>query len=115
VAAVTGWDDAVANQALQGGSLPALADVLEQGSRGDMLSPGSTGPALTTLLTGTWPGEHGVVADTFFRTGSPDFAEVASWADPAGVQADTLPLAAERAGKLVAAVGWPGLGDGDAV
>ncbi len=114
LAAVTGWDDAAAAELLKAGSLPMLAAMVEQGSHGDLLSPGGTGPALTTLLTGAWPAEHGVVADTFFRTGSPDFADVAAWTDPGLVQADTLPLAAERAGKLVAAVGWPGLGGDEA-
>jgi 2',3'-cyclic-nucleotide 2'-phosphodiesterase (5'-nucleotidase family) len=109
VAAVTGWDDATANRFLQGGELPALQAVVEQGSSGDLLAPGGTGPALATLLTGAWPAEHGVVRDVFYRTGSPDFADVATWTDPGIVQADTLPQAAERAGKLVAAVGWPGL------
>lgn len=115
LAAVTGWDDATADTLLQGGSLPTLAAMVEQGSRGDLLSPGGLGPALTTILTGAWPSEHGVVGDTFYRTGSPDFADVATWTDPGVVQADTLPLAAERAGKLVAAVGWPGLDGEDAV
>ncbi|MDQ2655367.1 MAG: 5'-nucleotidase C-terminal domain-containing protein [Chloroflexota bacterium] len=114
LAAVTGWD-AAADALLQDGSLPTLEAMVEQGSRGDLLSPGGTGPALTTLLTGAWPAEHGVVGDTFYRTGSPDFADVAAWTDPGIVQADTLPLAAERAGKLVAAVGWPGLDGDDAV
>jgi 2',3'-cyclic-nucleotide 2'-phosphodiesterase (5'-nucleotidase family) len=111
LAAVSGWDSAVAESLVQSGSLPVLASIAETGSRGDLSAPGSTGPALATLLTGAWPGEHGVVGDVFFRTGSPDFADVATWSDPGIVQADTLPLAAERAGKLVAAVGWPGLGD----
>lgn len=115
VAAVTGWDDAAAAAMLQDGSLPTLATLVEEGSRGDLLSPGSTGPALTTLLTGAWPAEHGVVAETFFRTGSPDFTDVATWTDPGIVQADTLPLAAERAGKVVVAVGWPGLDNEEAV
>jgi 2',3'-cyclic-nucleotide 2'-phosphodiesterase (5'-nucleotidase family) len=113
LAAVTGWDDATASSLLAAGRLPALQAMVEQGGSGDMLSPGGTGPALTTLLTGAWPSEHGVISDTFYRTGSPEFAGVATWTDPGVVQADTLPLAAERAGKLVASVGWPGL-DGDA-
>lgn len=110
LAAVTGWDEGVAGQLIKAGRLPSLGEIADQGSYGALLAPGSTGAALTTLLTGTWPAEHGVVSDTFFRTGSPSFANVATWNDPGVVQADTLPLAAERAGKQVAAVGWPGLG-----
>lgn len=115
LAAVTGWNDAAADALLQAGELPTLAGIVQEGSRGGLLAPGGAGPALTTLLTGAWPSESGVVSDTFFRTGSPDFSDVTVWTDPGSVQADTLPLAAERAGKLVAAVGWPGLGGEDAV
>lgn len=114
LAAVTGWDPAAA-QAAADDTAPALRALLETGSHGDMLSPGGVGPALATLLTGAWPAEHGVVSDTFFRTGSPDFAEIATWGDPGVGQADTLPLAAERAGKQVAAVGWPAPGAGSGV
>ena len=71
--------------------------------------PATTGTSLATLLTGTWPAEHGVVGDRFFRTGSPDFADFATWADPGLIQADTLPQAAERAGKQVVSVGWEGV------
>ena len=47
-----------------------------------------------------------MVGDRFFRTGSPDFADFATWSDPGLIQADTLPQAAERAGKQVVSVGW---------
>ena len=96
------------------GALPAMADLLEQGASGDEYGllapfPATTGTALPTLLTGTWPAEHGIVGDRFYRTGSPDFADFASWSDPGLIQADTLPQAAERAGKMVVAVGWEGV------
>ena len=71
--------------------------------------PATTGANQATLLTGTWPAEHGVVGDRFFRTGSPDFADFATWTDPGLIQADTLPQAAERAGKQVVSVGWEGV------
>lgn len=93
------------------GALPALAAMREGGATAELLAPfpATVGSDVTSLLTGTWPGEHGVVGDRFFRTGSPDFANWTSWDDPGIVQADTLPQAAERAGKQVVAVGWPGL------
>ena len=46
------------------------------------------------------------MGDRFFRTGSPDFADFATWAGSGLIQADTLPQAAERAGKQVVSVGW---------
>jgi 2',3'-cyclic-nucleotide 2'-phosphodiesterase (5'-nucleotidase family) len=95
------------------GALPALADMLAHGASGkDGLLPpfpATVGTDLATLLTGAWPAEHGVMADRFYRTGSPDFADWAAWTDPGLIQADTLPQAAERAGKQVVAVGWDGV------
>src|SRR5829696_9468190 len=95
------------------GALPAIADVLAEGVRADgglaAPFPATTGTNPVTLLTGTWPAEHGVVADRFYRTGSPDFADFATWTDPGLIQADTLPQAADRAGKQVVSVGWAGV------
>src|SRR5215211_1924984 len=92
------------------GALPAIAGVLAEGTSADgglrPPFPTTTGTNLTTLLTGTGPAEHGVVGDRFFRTGSPDFADFATWTDPGLIQADTLPQAVERAGKQVVSVGW---------
>ncbi len=95
------------------GALPAIADMMETGAtaEGGLLDPfpATTGTSLPTLLTGTWPAEHGIVGDRFYRTGAPDFADVAIWDDAGLIQADTLPQAAERAGKTVVAVGWGGV------
>src|SRR3954471_9736660 len=95
------------------GALPAIAGVLAEGisAEGGLAAPfpATTGTNPATLLTGTWPAEHGVVADRFFRTGSLDFADFATWADPGLIQADTLSQAAERAGEQVVSVGWDGL------
>jgi 2',3'-cyclic-nucleotide 2'-phosphodiesterase (5'-nucleotidase family) len=92
------------------GALPAIAGVLSEGTSADggLLQPfpATMGSNVSTLLTGTWPAEHGVVGDRFFRTGSPDFADYATWVDPGLIQADTLPQTAERAGKQVVSVGW---------
>jgi 2',3'-cyclic-nucleotide 2'-phosphodiesterase (5'-nucleotidase family) len=95
------------------GALPALAAMLEDGARaeGGLVAPipATTGPGLTTLLTGTWPAEHGIVGDRFFRTGSPTFSDWTGWDNAGIVQAETLPQAVERAGKQVVAVGWGGV------
>jgi 2',3'-cyclic-nucleotide 2'-phosphodiesterase (5'-nucleotidase family) len=92
------------------GALPTIAEVRTAGASADGglrgPFPATTGANLTTLLTGAWPAEHGVVGDRFFRTGSPDFADFATWTDPGLTQTDTLPQAVERAGKQVVSVGW---------
>jgi len=91
------------------GALPALSDLL-QGAQGSLLAPfpAGAGTMQPTLLSGAWPAEHGIVGETFYRTGSPYFADTATWSDPGLMQADTLPQAAERAGKPVVAIGWDG-------
>ena len=72
--------------------------------------PATVGTNPATLLTGTWPAEHGIVADRFFRTGSPDFADFATWADRGSDPGrHVAPSQAERAGKQVVSVGWEGL------
>jgi 2',3'-cyclic-nucleotide 2'-phosphodiesterase (5'-nucleotidase family) len=93
------------------GAVPALAAMQEDGAKGHIVDafPATTGTSLPTLLSGAWPAEHGVVGERFFRTGSPDFADWASWTDAGLVQADTLPQAAERAGKTVVSIGWQGV------
>jgi 2',3'-cyclic-nucleotide 2'-phosphodiesterase (5'-nucleotidase family) len=95
------------------GALPAIADMTETGASGESgligPFPATMGTSLPTLLTGTWPAEHGIVGDRFFRTGSPNFADVADWDDAGLIQADTLPQAAERAGKTVVSVGMGGV------
>ena len=60
--------DLVASFAAEG-ALPAMADLLAEGAVADggLLAPfpATTGVDLATLLTGTWPAEHGVVGDRF--------------------------------------------------
>ena len=73
------------------GALPAMAALLDEGARaaGGLREPypATTGASFATLLSGTWPAEHGIVGDRFFRTGSPDFADFATWTDPSLIQA----------------------------
>ena len=94
------------------GALPTFADLIETGIHGDngllQAFPPNTGVGWATLATGTWPGEHGSTNNTFHRSGEADFAASTSFATPGVLQADTLAQAAERAGKTVVAVEWPG-------
>ena len=90
------------------GAMPAFSELEEHGVKGSLRDafPATIGTSLPTLLTGAWPAEHGVTGDRFYRTGSPSFADWAGWDDSGLVQADTLPQAAERAGKTVVSIGW---------
>ena len=93
------------------GQLPTMAKLMADGVKGQngLLQgfPPNTGVGWYTLATGTWPGEHGSTNNTFFRQGESDFNNRTSLGASI-LQADTLPQAAERAGKKVAAVEWVG-------
>src|SRR6266536_2723299 len=67
--------------------------------------PPNTGVGWYTLMTGTWPSEHGSTNNTFFRSGDA-FTNSTSFSSSGVLQADTLAAAAERAGKKVAQVDW---------
>ena len=60
------------------GVTPTFADLLANGVQGDngllQAFPPNTGTGWHTLATGTWPGEHGSMNNTFHRTGDGDFA-----------------------------------------
>ncbi len=67
--------------------------------------PASTYPAHTTLMTGCYPGKHGVFANFHLKTfndGIPHWATNSSW-----VYAEDLFAAAKRAGCTTASVFWP--------
>ena len=94
------------------GAMPTYADMMEDGVRGDnglvQAFPPNTGVGWNTLATGTYPSEHGSTNNTFHRTGEGNFNNRASAFTTGIVQADSLPQAAERAGKKVVAVEWAG-------
>lgn len=94
------------------GAMPTYAALLRDGVKGDngliQAFPPNTGVGWNTLATGTWPGEHGSTNNTFHRVGEGNFNNRTSFATTGILQADTLPQAAERAGKTVVAVEWAG-------
>jgi len=94
------------------GVMPAYADLLARGVRGDngllQAFPPNTGVGWYTLATGAYPGEHGSTNNTFHRVGEGNFNNRTSFATTGILQADTLPQSAERAGKTVVAVEWAG-------
>ncbi|MBA2519008.1 MAG: alkaline phosphatase family protein, partial [Chloroflexia bacterium] len=97
---------------IEAAALPTYADLAANGVQGEngllQAFPPNTGTGWATLSTGTWPGEHGSMNNTFFRTGEPDFASSTRAFEPGILQADTLGQAAERAGQTVVAVEWAG-------
>lgn len=93
------------------GTMPTYASLMRDGVRGEnglqQGFPPNTGVGWYNLATGTWPSEHGSTNNTFFRTGDSFSNRTSSFTDGI-LQADTLPQAAERAGKTVVSVEWSG-------
>jgi 2',3'-cyclic-nucleotide 2'-phosphodiesterase (5'-nucleotidase family)/predicted AlkP superfamily phosphohydrolase/phosphomutase len=94
------------------GVMPTYAALMASGVRGEnglvQAFPPNTGVGWNTLATGTYPGEHGSTNNTFHRTGEGSFNNRTSAFTNGIVQADSLPQAAERAGKKVVALEWSG-------
>ena len=94
------------------GITPTFAEILESGVQGDngllQSFPPNTGTGWASLSTGTWPGEHGSVNNTFYRTGDADFNNRTIAYDPGVLQAQTIAQAAEQYGQTVVAVQWTG-------
>ena len=96
----------------ESGVTPTFAQLAADGVVGDngMLQalPPNTGTGWATLATGTWPGAHGSVNNTFYRTGDGDFNNRTSAYEPGVLQTQTIAQAAEQYGKTVVAVQWTG-------
>jgi 2',3'-cyclic-nucleotide 2'-phosphodiesterase (5'-nucleotidase family) len=93
------------------GAMPTYKNLMDTGVRGangmQQGFPPNTGVGWYTLATGTWPSEHGSTNNTFFRTGDAFNNRTAAFTNGI-LQADSLPQAAERAGKTVVSVEWSG-------
>ncbi|HXJ66913.1 MAG TPA: alkaline phosphatase family protein, partial [Actinomycetota bacterium] len=93
------------------GAMPTYNQLMNNGVTGENgllpAFPPNTGVGWYTLMTGTWPSEHGSTNNTYFRTGDA-FTARTSFSGAGSLQADTLAAAAERAGKTVAQVNWVG-------
>jgi 2',3'-cyclic-nucleotide 2'-phosphodiesterase (5'-nucleotidase family)/predicted AlkP superfamily phosphohydrolase/phosphomutase len=94
------------------GGMPTYAELLADGVSGDngliQAFPPNTGVGWYTLATGTWPGEHGSMNNTYHRVGEGNFNNRTSFATTGALQADTIQQAAERAGKDVVSMEWVG-------
>ena len=98
------------------GVMPEMAHLMATGVKGlNGMQPGfppNTGVGWYTMMTGTWPSEHGSTNNTYHRLGESNFNNRTSFSMLQGglptMQADTLAAAAERAGKKVAQIDWVG-------
>src|SRR5215510_13717255 len=94
------------------GQMPTYRALMASGVKGanGMVQgfPPNTGVGWYTLMTGSWPSEHGSTNNTYHRIGEGNFNNRTSFSTPGTLQADTLAAAAERAGKKVAQVDWVG-------
>jgi 2',3'-cyclic-nucleotide 2'-phosphodiesterase (5'-nucleotidase family)/predicted AlkP superfamily phosphohydrolase/phosphomutase len=94
------------------GAMPTYKQLIADGVKGNngllQAFPPNTGVGWHTLATGTWPGEHGSMNNTYFRTGEGNFNNRTSFATTGALQADHIAQAAERAGKQVVSVEWVG-------
>ena len=88
--------------------IPVLRSYLSHGSYAEGVIgvvPSVTYPSHTTLVTGVWPAQHGVVDNTIF---DPFLERPNTWYwDFADIRVPTLYTAAHAAGIKTASVGWP--------
>jgi 2',3'-cyclic-nucleotide 2'-phosphodiesterase (5'-nucleotidase family)/predicted AlkP superfamily phosphohydrolase/phosphomutase len=92
------------------GDMPTYADLMARGVRGEnglvQAFPPNTGVGWHTLATGTYPGEHGSINNTYHRIGEGAFNNRTSFATTGVLQSDHIAQAAERAGKAVVSMEW---------
>jgi len=98
----------VTEAAKHGLKLPNLERFMEQGTYADGVigvAPTVTYPSHTTLMTGVWPSEHGILSNTTF---DPLRKNMGGWYWYASqIQVPTLWEVAGKAGIVVASVNWP--------
>ena len=108
--------DYVTHAAEHGLKIPTLARMLAEGSHAEGVTgvfPTVTYPSHTTLVTGVWPAEHGIVNNTRF---DPDHTLGGAWywyADQ--IKVPTLYTVAHAAGISTASVSWPVTVDSHAI
>jgi 2',3'-cyclic-nucleotide 2'-phosphodiesterase (5'-nucleotidase family)/predicted AlkP superfamily phosphohydrolase/phosphomutase len=94
------------------GLMPTMKQLMNTGVVGEnglqQAFPPNTGVGWFTLATGTWPGEHGSMNNTFHRPLETRFTDSTSFAATGILKADTLQQAAERQGKTLVSVEWVG-------
>lgn len=97
--------------------LPHLGALAEKGvfcSQVQTVYPTLTYPVHTSLLTGCYPGAHGILHNEPFNPNLPQGHRPWYW-DARDIQVDTLHTVAERAGREVASILWPVTGHNKAI
>src|SRR5262245_36038365 len=101
--------DYYTNPAAIGLKVPTLTSMKLDGAFADGVEgvyPAVTYPAHTTLVTGVLPAIHGIVQNRIFEP--PTGPQTRSWYwFASALKAETLWMAAKKAGLSVGAVGWP--------
>jgi predicted AlkP superfamily pyrophosphatase or phosphodiesterase len=96
--------------------IPNLRKILAEGTYAEGVQgvfPTVTYPSHTTLVTGVWPAEHGILNNQIF---DPERRKHDSWYWYNGqIKAPTLWSAAHNAGLSTASVGWPVTANADCI
>lgn len=103
------YDGLGADQFATQTALPAFDRAVHEGTTARVLpvNPTATGPAHISILTGTTPDRHGIVANRFHLPGTPP--EQVATALMTDADAETLVEAARRQGKRVGCVSFPSM------
>jgi len=99
--------DAVTHAAERGLKVPNLQRFLKEGVYADGVTgvvPTITFPSHTTLVTGVWPAQHGIVNNNTFDPFGGETQRMWYWRD---IKVPTLWQAADQAGMVTASVNWP--------
>jgi predicted AlkP superfamily pyrophosphatase or phosphodiesterase len=100
--------DSVTQADQHGLKIPNLRKLMAEGSYAEGVTgvtPTITYPSHTTIVTGVWPAQHGILGNTKF---DPLFENLSGWYWYASeIRAPTLWSAADRAGIIVASLNWP--------
>jgi predicted AlkP superfamily pyrophosphatase or phosphodiesterase len=100
--------DSVTQADAHGLKIPNLRRMMKDGAYAEGVTgvtPTITYPSHTTLITGVWPAEHGILGNTRF---DPLLQNMGGWYWYASdIRVPTLWSAADRAGLIVASVNWP--------
>ena len=100
--------DSVTQADQHGLKIPNLRKFIAEGSYAEGVTgvtPTITYPSHTTIVTGVWPAQHGILGNTKF---DPLFENLGGWYWYASeIRVPTLWSAANQAGILVASLNWP--------
>lgn len=92
-------------------SMPTLQRLAREGARASAMVtsfPSSTRPGHVSLMTGTWPQQHGIVGNTYVDRTTQERVDYRDTDSAELVRARTIQEALHEAGLVTGAVNWPG-------